>query len=439
MAELIAALSFIPMVLITLIVHEAGHYVAARFFGMRVSGYQVGIGPRLGRIHRGRSEAKITPATLYLDPEKGSVAPGDLVNLWVQKGNEGKGENAVAVMRQTRRERDIPSEKRASVSTLNRNNMLLQGRVIDADQERISIASLNLSVHAIPLAAAVKLPEDPANNVPDAYNCTPLLQRTAVIAAGPLANIMLTLTALAVMTLIPVNVSGETMLAIEEMVPGSPAWEAGIRPGQYISTINNKPPPPPPELRTLVTGAAARQEALELSIANRTDGSGFFEFAAVVPDPEIGLGIRYRTVAAPGSRSYSYHPADLSKRFLTINRQYWTAIASILEVKEEEGTADTLLTGPIMAAHITGQSVTQAGFFGWMAVLAAINISVAVINLVPMPPLDGYRLAALGIQGVRGGREINPILEYRLTVGGIFLIVTLTIYLVLRDITTILQ
>ena len=438
MTELIAALSFIPMVLITLIVHEAGHYLAGRFFGMHVSGYQVGIGPRLGRIHRGRSEATITPSTLYLDREKGPVVPGDLINLWVQTASDGNGEEATAIMRQVRRDRDIPAEKWMSVSTLNRNNMLLQGRVIDADQERISIASLNLSVHAIPLAAAVKLPEDPASAVPGAYNCAPLLQRAMVIAAGPLANIMLTLTALALMTLIPVNVNGDSILSIEEMVPGAPAWQAGIRPGHYINGIDGEPPPAAGKFRTLVTGAAARQEVLALKITDQPDGITSWT-THVVPDPETGLGIRYRTISSATSRSYSYHPADLSKKVLTIDHQYWTAIASILTEQENESTADTLLTGPIMGAHITGQGVARAGLFGWMAVLAALNISVAVINLVPMPPLDGYRLTTLGIQGIRGGREINPVLEYRLTVAGILLIVTLTAYLIVKDITTISQ
>ena len=438
MTELIAALSFLPMVLITLIVHEAGHYMAARFFGMRVSGYQVGIGPRLGRIHRGRSEATITTSTIQLDRKMGPVTPGELVNLWIRTGQADEADEAVALMRQYRKRQQIPQDAKNSISLMNSNHMLLQGRVINLDEEKIAIAPINLSLHAIPLAAAVKLPEDPARQFPDAYNCTPLLQRAAVIIAGPLANIMLALVALALMTLVPVNVSGERILAIEEMVPGAPAWQAGIRPGQYINRIDGNTPPASEELRPMVLVAADLGEPLEMEMSNSREGADTWK-ANVIPSPETGLGIRYRPIATPGSRSYSYHPTDLSKRVLTINHQYWTAIASILEVQENASTADTLLTGPIMAAQLTGQSVAQAGLFGWMAVLVALNISVAVINLVPMPPLDGYRLTTLGIQGIRGGREINPVLEYRLTVAGILLIVTLTAYLIVKDITTISQ
>jgi membrane-associated protease RseP (regulator of RpoE activity) len=64
-----------------------------------------------------------------------------------------------------------------------------------------------------------------------------------------------------------------------------------------------------------------------------------------------------------------------------------------------------------------------------------VNLGVAATNMVPIPPLDGYRIVSEGVEALRGGQPANPKLERAITAGGLVLIFLTGLYLLLNDIT----
>ena len=97
------------------------------------------------------------------------------------------------------------------------------------------------------------------------------------------------------------------------------------------------------------------------------------------------------------------------------------------------------MIGPVTSAYQTGHIVERTGLKGWMVVLATLNLGVAVTNLIPIPPQDGYRLIAEGLQALRHGKPVNPKVEKAMFLGGITIFIAASTYLVAIDIIRLLR
>ncbi len=84
------ALTFIPLLLITLVIHELGHLLAAKLCGIKVGAFQIGVGKRLFTFHTGRTHVLITPQTANHYPSGHLPVPGDLIHLHVQQDDTGR-------------------------------------------------------------------------------------------------------------------------------------------------------------------------------------------------------------------------------------------------------------------------------------------------------------------------------------------------------------
>ncbi len=80
----IYSLSFIPIIIIALTVHELGHLLTARFHRVKTSGFQVGIGPTLLRRYTGRTVCSINAATVQLNQRTPPPRQGDIISVYVE-------------------------------------------------------------------------------------------------------------------------------------------------------------------------------------------------------------------------------------------------------------------------------------------------------------------------------------------------------------------
>jgi len=94
------------------------------------------------------------------------------------------------------------------------------------------------------------------------------------------------------------------------------------------------------------------------------------------------------------------------------------------------------LSGPIGIAQMAGDTA-QAGLLPFMYLMALLSISLAVINLLPIPVLDGGQLTLLGIEAVRG-KPLPEKAENMIYTGGTVLVVMLMIFAIFNDISRFL-
>lgn len=239
---------------------------------------------------------------------------------------------------------------------------------------------------------------DPGN-----FHGKPVWQRAAVVAAGPIANFIL---AIAIFTVLFMSVGVPVMEPrVDEVLPGSAAERAGIRKGDIIVSIDGKEIEDFSQLQQAVITRAG--EELTVTI----DRNGERISLPIVPDlkeePDnfggtmrIGLlGVRNN----PGGpvRYEQMGPVQALERGMD---RTWFIVSSTLgyvgKLFSGRESADQL-GGPISIAKAAGDAASL-GLFQFVTVLAFLSVSIGLINLFPIPMLDGGHLVYYAVEAVRG-------------------------------------
>ena len=132
-------------------------------------------------------------------------------------------------------------------------------------------------------------------------------------------------------------------------------------------------------------------------------------------------------------------PQAAGQRMWNLGGSYLDAVTElVLTLTGDSENRLDAVSGPVMGAYQTARAVEYAGLQAWLIILATLNLGVAVTNMVPIPPLDGYRVVAEGVEALRGGQPANPKLERAITAGGIVLILLTGLYLLLSDVAKLL-
>ena len=428
----IYSLSFIPLLLVVLTVHELGHLIAARLMGIRVSAFQIGIGWTLATVHTGRTGIRLLPETVTHSRGGDPPGTGQLVSIYVsqEKGGEYTA-HAVLPIQGKKYEMEMDPEV---LRTYNERYMLITGRVREVSQEEITVASVAWSLRAIPLMAGVYLPEDPARRASGVYNTASWKKQTMITLAGPAANIALLVAAVAVMAVIPVTAVYAPIMTVRTVAQGSPAELAGVRPGDHVIQVDNVLVPDQEELKRAIFKAmiSGRPMRMQLKRGEET------VMAEIYPDQVTGrIGVNLAAYMHP-PRRHSMKPGDVGSRFASLGMVYFKAAKLMVDQFGEERAAPAL-SGPVAAAYYTAQAIEYARFRAWLAILAAVTLGTAALNLLPVPPLDGYRLVTQSVQAARRGKEMDPRLERAMVMGGLCLIIATGVYLVFNDIMHLLE
>ena len=107
------------------------------------------------------------------------------------------------------------------------------------------------------------------------------------------------------------------------------------------------------------------------------------------------------------------------------------ALILVGEPEGRTGTVFRLVTGPGQTGQAAGYGFIQT----WLIILATLNLETAATNLLPIPPMDGYKMVAEATQTLRKGRPVNPALERAMVAGGIVLMFLAGLYLLVKDMT----
>lgn len=253
-------------------------------------------------------------------------------------------------------------------------------------------------------ANAASAPDPQAVADPDNFYAKPLYQRALVVAAGPFANFALAIAIFAASFMfIGTPVGGP--VAIDTVQEGSPAAEAGFRPGDVIVRIDDKEIASFDDLRAIVATSAGRELTFTIKRDGRTLRLKATPRERVMPDglggkARIGvLGVTHRPKAPlKYERKGPVEALALgTQRTWDIVRMTMSYVGGMITGRQ---SADQL-SGPIRIAHVTGK-VASVSLSGLVLLAALLSISIGLINLFPIPMLDGGHLLFYAIEAVRG-------------------------------------
>jgi regulator of sigma E protease len=239
---------------------------------------------------------------------------------------------------------------------------------------------------------------------PDSFPSKSVWRRMAIVAAGPLANFVFAIVALAI--LFAAVGRPFTPPEVGAVQPGSPAAAAGLSPGDKITSVDGEPIASFEELQAMVRESAGRPLAFVLTRDGETRELTVTPTASEIEDRfgnthQVGLigvsraGVEYR-------RSNPF--LALFEATAETGRMIGGTLYALGEmIVGSRGTQE--LGGPLRIAQMSGQ-IAQDGFVPALWFTAVLSINLGLINLFPIPMLDGGHLVMYGIEAARG-RPLN--------------------------------
>lgn len=229
-------------------------------------------------------------------------------------------------------------------------------------------------------------------------------QRAAIVAAGPIANFIL---AIAIFAALFTLYGRETTSArVDTIVPGTAAERAGFQPGDTVVAIDGEPVSSFNDLQRIVSGSAGSDLAITVE---RQGGPVTLHATPELREVRDRFGNVHRIAQLGLSRtndpsSIVVERFDLPQAIVLGAQETWFVVARtgtyLRDVLIGRESADQL-GGPIRVAQVSGQ-VATLGFTALIHLAAVLSVSIGLINLFPIPMLDGGHLLFYLIEAVRG-------------------------------------
>ncbi len=262
----------------------------------------------------------------------------------------------------------------------------------------------------------------------------PLYQRAIIVAAGPMANFVL---ALIIFFLINIFIGKDmTPAIIDEVQKDSPAYIAGLKKNDKIISVDGKKIESILEVSTFINTSTSEKidfillrEGTEISIPIMPK--------LVDTKDYLGNSVKKRIIGiklfAPGKELQKKRMGP-SKAIYYSFKEVWFVSATSLNYlgKMLVGSADTSqLGGPLRIAKITGQ-VAEYGIIPFLSIMAYISISLGLINLFPIPMLDGGHLMFYFFEKILGKPLSQKTQEIFFRIG-LFLLISLMFFATFND------
>lgn len=334
------------------------------------------------------------------------------------------------------------------------------------------------SINLIPLGGFVKMQGEEDPTEPRSFARQSALRRAIVLSAGSFMNLLVPVVIFTVLFMVPQDTVVGTV-TINGVAPGSPAERAGLRPGDAILSVNGEKVDNHVELIQRVMTRLG--DPIELTVRRGVMVPGLGqspEYASVetvrlvprlnppelkvvevVNDPtrEISLAEarRYNAQLKVGDTmtqgAIGVVIGTSNPRVVKESYPFWEAVPKavgriweVLVVTKNglmrwiAGGPDPGVTGPIGIAQVTGE-VARAGISPIFEFMALISVSLGIVNVLPIPALDGGRLLFVVIEWARRGKRISPQREGLVHFVGFIILISLIVIMSYFDVMRILN
>lgn len=266
---------------------------------------------------------------------------------------------------------------------------------------------------------------------PRAFNFQPIWKRFAIVFAGPLFNVLF-----AAMLFYFIFLGGVPYLLPEvgEVTAGTPAQGAGIQKGDRIAVIDGIPIERWDDMTALIHKSPGKPLSIKIS----RDGTDIP--LTIIPERKtvkdiFGQGKEVGLIGITPAGTTKVTREGPVQALGSAVRRTWEisvlTLVSIIKLIQRVIPADTI-GGPIMIVQMAGQQASQ-GAMNFFMFMAIISINLGVLNILPIPILDGGHLLFMGIELVRR----KPLSERSMLMAqrvGLALLVTLMVFALYNDI-----
>jgi len=435
---LVAIVAGIIVIGVLIFVHELGHFLAAKSVGIAVLRFSFGLGPR-------------TPLGVR-------IGETDYCLSWIPFGGFVKmagleEEGAPAALEGGRQEAEVPRERTFDAQPLwARVFVILAGVAMNAvfaiaiyvvlagaygTAVDSSVTVGGVDSTALPLGASGLASLRPGDRIVringDSMTGWQSIQRTLLTAAGTRITVAVAGRPSPILLDVPRSESASrTALVgalepwhepvVGEVLAGRPAEAAGLRTGDRIISVGGEAIPSWERLVQAIERNPGRTIQLEVQRQAHVFGVPVTPRPTEVRDQasgkmrtvgRIGVGpyIEVRHFGVLGSVSEGFHQAGRAAGIILFTLK---GLATGQVSARDIG-------GPILVGQLAGE-VARAGLQDFLAFMALFSINLAILNLLPIPVLDGGHLLFLAIEGVRG-RPLSLEQRQRLTQIGFFVLV----------------
>jgi len=284
------------------------------------------------------------------------------------------------------------------------------------------------SLRAFPIGGFVRMAgmENEEEVVPEgkSFNDKTVLQRMGVIFAGPLMNFVLAiLLFVIVFAFVGVGVPTNNPV-IGQVLPDRPAAEAGLTAGDKINSINGQEVESWKELTDIIHGQAGN--LITLTVIRQGEQMEFKVTPEYDQQSQVGLIGIYQEVNLKRYGVFKSVWLGLQQSY-EVTKLILVGLAQMIT-----GQTEAEVTGPVGIIGLIGQAV-QFGLASVLNFAAILSLHLGLINLFPIPALDGSRLVFLGFEGLRG-RPLDPNKENFIHLMGFVLLMLLMVVITYKDI-----
>ncbi len=422
-------IAFIFVLGVMVLIHELGHFLAARYFDVRVESFSIGMVPRLIGFKRGETDYKICmlPIGGYVKMAGESIGeptgdPGEFLSkprwqrlIIAAMGPIFNGILAVALLAglfMSHYERFAFWSSPAVIATVEEGSAAAEVGIQPGDMivsfdgqpapdwEAVRLAEVTAVNQTVPVLIE-------RNGEQLTFNVTVEADEQGVGRAG----------------------WSESTSVVLEPVAGSPAEKAGVRRGDIVRQINGKWILDVDDALESIKASEGRELAMELEReGNRVAIDVTPEYDDTRGEPAWRIGAMIgpeRTVTKLGF-------ADAVKESVVTNMQNITLTFKVLRGMFEQRMSPKALEGPVGIARLSGEAARR----GWpdlMLLMANISLQLGIFNLLPIPILDGGVIVLLLFESVIR-RDVSVAVKERIMQVGLVFLMLLFAFVMYNDI-----
>lgn len=406
------------MFFVLVTVHEWGHYYFAKRAGILVREFAIGFGPKLFSYKRNETQftLRLLPFGGYArmageDPEIIEIGSGQTIA--VRLGQDNKVKNIY-------------------LDTLDTRKNVIRGEALHTDLEndlqiRLDVDGEVTTYDVHPQAMMIKGTQQTQIAPKDRqFGSKTVGQRALAIVAGPVMNFLLAFVLFAIhLQMVGIPVENPTYVKIGDVSEGMPAQEAGLQKGDIIVSINGeKIGADYQKMIDLTSESKGKEmkwmlqrgdETLNVTLVPRSmegQEGGKIGITPELPTRKAGVG---ETLTGSGKAMVDTTEAIFLGFKQLINKFNMDDIG-----------------GPVRTFEVTGQ-IAQQGIQYLTYWAAILSLYLGIFNLLPIPALDGSRLAFLGVEALRG-KPVDPSREGMVHFVGFALLFLLMIAVTYNDI-----